>query len=102
MFYAKNVAGGANTVTATFANCAQWLGRVYVHEYSGVDKVEPARRLRRRDRHRLGDETASVTTSNASDLLFSARGVLVTGSTAGGPASRRVRPRSAIARRTGT
>ena len=41
VFYAKNVAGGANTVTATFANSISGWGIVYVHEYSGVDKADP-------------------------------------------------------------
>ena len=56
VFYAKNVAGGANTVTATFANALNGWGVVYVHEYSGVDKVRSARRVRRGDRDELGDE----------------------------------------------
>ncbi len=41
MFYAKNVAGGANTVTATFASAINGFAVVYIHEYSGVDKVSP-------------------------------------------------------------
>ena len=42
VFYARNVAGGANAVTATFATALNggW-GVVYIHEYSGVDKSNP-------------------------------------------------------------
>jgi hypothetical protein len=41
VFYAKNVAGGANTVTATFATAISSFGLLYIHEYSGIDKSTP-------------------------------------------------------------
>ena len=41
VFYAKNIAGGANTVTATFATAINSFGILYLHEYSGLDKVNP-------------------------------------------------------------
>ena len=39
MFYARNVAAGANTVTATFAKVIRASATVHVHEYSGVDRA---------------------------------------------------------------
>jgi hypothetical protein len=41
VFYAKNVAGGANAVTAQFSSAISGWAVVYIHEYSGVDKVNP-------------------------------------------------------------
>jgi hypothetical protein len=41
VLYAKNVAGGTNTVTATFATAINSFADIYIHEYSGVDKVNP-------------------------------------------------------------
>src|SRR5262245_59460322 len=41
VFYAKNIAAGANTVTATFANTITSSGLLYLHEYAGIDKVNP-------------------------------------------------------------
>ena len=38
-FYAKNVAAGANTVTATFATPINSFGAIYIHEYAGTDKL---------------------------------------------------------------
>ena len=40
-FYATNIAGGANTVTATFATPINDWGIIYIHEYSGLGKVNP-------------------------------------------------------------
>ena len=56
VFYAKNIAGGANTVTATFANALSGWGVVYIHEYSGVDKTNPLDVQTVGDRHEPGDE----------------------------------------------
>jgi hypothetical protein len=55
VFYAKNIAAGANTVTATFATAlgGGW-GTVYMHEYSGVDRTNP-----------LDVEAAAIGTSRA-------------------------------------
>ena len=41
VFYAKNVAAGANTVTATFGTAINSFGILYIHEYSGMDKIDP-------------------------------------------------------------
>jgi glucose/arabinose dehydrogenase/PKD repeat protein len=82
VFYAKGVAGGANTVTATFANGINGWAIVYIHEYSGVDKVSPLDVSGVATGGSTG-MAASVLTSNANDLLFSAGASSVT-VTAGG------------------
>ena len=41
IFYAKNIAGGTNTVKATFATAITAWGILYIHEYSGVDQISP-------------------------------------------------------------
>ena len=41
VFYAKNIAGGANTVRATFGTAINSFGIVYIHEYSGIDPTNP-------------------------------------------------------------
>ena len=41
VFYASNVAAGANTVTATHATAVSSFSVIYIHEYSGIDKVNP-------------------------------------------------------------
>ena len=41
VFYAKNVAGGANTVRATFGTAITSFGDLYIHEYSGLDQTNP-------------------------------------------------------------
>src|SRR6266540_352453 len=72
VFYAKNVAGGSNTVTATFATAVSSFGIIYIHEYAGIDKVNPL------DVSKVAVGTASamssgsVTTTNANDLLLGA------------------------------
>ncbi len=41
VFYAKNIAGGANTVKATFGTAVRSWGILYIHEYSGIDQTNP-------------------------------------------------------------
>ena len=72
VFYAKNIAGGANTVNATFATALNggW-GTVYVHEYSGVDRVNAFDAESAATGTARAMSSGAVTTSSAS-LLFSA------------------------------
>ncbi len=70
VFYAKNVAGGTNTVTATFGTALSRYGVFYIAEYSGIDKTNPF------DVTTTGTGTTSsamssgtATTTNANDLL---------------------------------
>jgi hypothetical protein len=72
VFYAKNVAGGANTVTATFATAISSFGLLYIHEYSGIDKVDPLDVTKAATGTASAMTTGTVATTNASDLLFGA------------------------------
>jgi prepilin-type N-terminal cleavage/methylation domain-containing protein len=70
VFYAKNVAGGSNTVTATFATGVNQFGLLYITEYSGIDKTNPF------DAASPGGtgtgtnmDSGTVTTTNANDVL---------------------------------
>ena len=75
VFYAKNVAGGANTVTATFSgnNNRPWLA---VYEYSGLSATSPLDRTA----HAQGSGSAPTsgatpTTVSANELVFAAVGL---------------------------
>jgi chitodextrinase len=74
VFYAKNVRGGANAVTATFASSINRFGIVYIHEYAGLDTANPLD-VTRTD---VGTSSAmaggSVNTTAAGDLLFTFAG----------------------------
>jgi glucose/arabinose dehydrogenase/PKD repeat protein len=72
VFYAKNVAAGANTVTATFANPLNGWGVVYIHEYSGVDKSNPLDVQTVATGTSVGMNSGPVNTTSANDLLFNA------------------------------
>src|SRR5262249_18030071 len=41
IFYARNIVGGTNTVTAHFTTAITTRGALYVHEYAGLDRVSP-------------------------------------------------------------
>ena len=60
VFYAKNVAGGANTVTAQFSSNINSFGILYIHEYSGIDPEQPARREQVGDRFVERDELGTA------------------------------------------
>src|SRR5581483_8026477 len=75
VFFAKNVVGGANTVTATFsaANNHPWLS---VYEYSGVSTTSPLDRTA----HAQGTNAAASTGTTAAtaapnELLFAGLGL---------------------------
>ncbi len=76
MYYAKNIAGGANTVTVTFNQPAAYVD-LRVAEYSGVDRVSPL------------DGSASMAgntaTASSGNLATTARGLVIgAGTTTGG------------------
>ena len=76
VFYARDVAGGANTVHATFHGAIKSFGDVYIHEYSGVDKASPLDVAARRPPARASAmNSGSATTTNASDLHLRRRRV---------------------------
>jgi hypothetical protein len=72
VFYAKNITGGSNTVTVTFATAVNSFGAIYIHEYTGVDKVSPLDVSTSAIGTSRAMSSGSVTTTNASDLLFGA------------------------------
>ena len=41
VFYARSIAAGTNTVTVTHATAVNSFSAIYIHEYSGIDKVDP-------------------------------------------------------------
>jgi glucose/arabinose dehydrogenase/PKD repeat protein len=71
-FYAKNITGGANTVTATFGTSITSFGIVYIHEYSGLDATSPVDVTASATGTTAAMSSGPATTTNASDLLFGA------------------------------
>ena len=72
VFYAKSIAGGANTVTARFGTAITSFGQVYIHEYSGLDRTDPVDKTTAATGSPRSMSSGSVTTTNAEDLLFGA------------------------------
>jgi glucose/arabinose dehydrogenase len=74
VFFAKNIVGGSTTVTATFASAINSFGAIYIHEYSGLDKVNPLDVTKTATGAARSMSSGAVTTTNANDLLFSVAG----------------------------
>ncbi|HSX42846.1 MAG TPA: LamG-like jellyroll fold domain-containing protein [Candidatus Saccharimonadales bacterium] len=74
VFYAKNVAAGTNTVTATFATSINSFGILQAHEYSGIDKANPLDGAVASAGTGTAMTTGNITTTAANDLLFDAGG----------------------------
>jgi chitodextrinase len=72
VFYAGNIKGGVDTVTATFASAVTAFGIVYIHEYSGVDQTTPVDVITSALGTSGSLDSGSVNTPNANDLLFGA------------------------------
>ena len=73
VLYAKNIAGGANTVTATFSqSVAGSFGAVYIHEYAGIDKANPLDISKSAKGNGTALSSGSAVTTNANDLIFGA------------------------------
>lgn len=72
MFYAKNVASGTNTVTATFQGAITSFGRLYIHEYSGIDRTAPLDVSRAATGTGTAMSSGSAATTNANDVIFGA------------------------------
>jgi glucose/arabinose dehydrogenase len=69
-FYARNVAGGSNKVTASFATSLKGWGIVYAHEYAGVDKTNPLDVTTGASGTVSTMTSGPVTTTVAGDLLY--------------------------------
>ena len=73
VFYAKNVTAGANAVTATFSSSVSGsFAVVYVHEYSGIDKLSPLDVSSSAKGNGRALNSGSAVTTNANDLIFGA------------------------------
>ncbi len=72
VFYARNVAGGANTVRATFGNSIASFGIAYIHEYSGIDRTNPLDVSSAAIGSTSSMSSGSATTTNPRSLLFGA------------------------------
>jgi len=70
IFYAANVGGGTNTITATFATAITVRGVLYVHEYRGIDRVSPLDAAGAASGSSAAMDSGPVTASFANDLLF--------------------------------
>src|SRR5512132_234135 len=72
VFYAKNIAGGSTTVTATFATGINNFAIIYIHEYSGLDKADPVDVTKSATGTASAMSSGAATTTNGNDLLFAA------------------------------
>ncbi len=70
IFFAKNVAGGINTVTATFATAITTRGALYVHEYAGMDRLAPLDTAVATSGSSLVMDSGFLTTGSGNELLF--------------------------------
>ncbi len=71
-FYARNISGGANTVTATFGTAISGWGVLYLHEYSGLDTTAPLDVTASAAGTTAAMSSGAATTTNANDLIFGA------------------------------
>jgi glucose/arabinose dehydrogenase len=72
VFYAKNIAAGSNSVTATFGTSVASFGDLYIHEYTGMDKVNPLDVAAASVGTATAMDSGSATTTNSNDLIFGA------------------------------
>ena len=70
IFYAKNIKGGVDTITARFSTNISSFGIVYVNEYAGLDPVAPVDVTAAAIGSTSSVNSGSVVTSSAQDLLF--------------------------------
>ncbi len=72
VFYASNIAGGADTVTATFRTSVTSYGVLYVHEYAGISTVNPVDVAASASGSSGSLNSGAVTTTSPNDLIFGA------------------------------
>jgi hypothetical protein len=73
IFYAKNILGGANTVTVTLTSAAVSNIELYIHEYSGADTVSPLdAAISATSDSGTAMDSGFATTHNANELIFGA------------------------------
>jgi chitodextrinase len=74
VFYAANIAGGTNTVTASFGTSITSFGLLYTHEYSGLATSNPLDVTASATGSAKAMNSGSATTTNANDLIFAGGG----------------------------
>ena len=72
VFYATNILGGADTVTATFRNSVSSFGIVYAHEYAGISVANPVDVTVAASGSSSSLSSGIATTTSANDLIFGA------------------------------
>jgi len=72
VFYAVNIKGGTDTVTATFQNAVNSFGVVYVHEYAGIDPLAPVDVTVSASGNSTTMNSGDAVTTRSNDLIFSA------------------------------
>jgi hypothetical protein len=72
VFYATNIAGGTDTVTATFRNSVSSFGVIYTHEYAGINAVNPVDATAAASGSSASMNSGSVATTSSNDLVFGA------------------------------
>jgi len=70
IFYAQNVASGVNTVTANFATPITAHAVLYVHEYTGMDRIAPLDAAVAAAGSTSPMNSGMLTTAQSNDLLF--------------------------------
>jgi hypothetical protein len=72
IYYATNVVGAADTVTAAFKTATTSFGVLYVHEYAGINTASPVDVTASASGSSATLNSGSVTTTGANDLIFGA------------------------------
>jgi chitodextrinase len=72
IFYATNIVGGTDTVTAAFRNSVTSFGVIYVHEYAGISTVNPVDATVSASGSSGSLNSGTVTTTSVNDLIFGA------------------------------
>ena len=72
IFYASKIAGGSDTVTATFGTSITSYGLIYVHEYSGISSTNPIDVFSSASGKGGSMSSGAATTTAANDLIFGA------------------------------
>ena len=70
VFYAANIAGGANMITATFATPITSRGVLFIHEYRGLDRVSPIDTMVETTGNSTVMNSGALTTAGANEVLF--------------------------------
>jgi hypothetical protein len=77
IYYAKNIAGGTNTITVAFSDAAAYPD-IRILEYKGADQYSPVDVVAASSGNSATSSSGSATTINATDLIFGANLVLTT------------------------